>query len=45
MPLGFMGGFVSKGMAFLLTVMPALSRAFSASLPSIPWENTSTSMR
>ena len=33
MPLGFIGGLVSNGMAFLLTVMCAWSSAFSASLP------------
>src|ERR1017187_1494452 len=45
MPLGFIGGFVSNGIAFLLTVIPASPRAFSASLPSMPFANTSTSMR
>src|SRR5262249_46138235 len=34
MPLGFSGGLVSKGIAFLFTVIPASPRAFSASLPS-----------
>ena len=32
MPLGFIGGFVSNGIAFLFTVMPASCSAFSASL-------------
>jgi len=36
MPPAFMGGRGSKGMAFLLTVMPARSSAFSASLPVVP---------
>src|SRR5436190_5288647 len=36
---------LSKGIAFLLTVMPASPSAFSASLPRITFENTSTSMR
>ena len=45
MPLGFIGGLVSNGMAFLLTVMRARSSAFSASLPRTPLENTSTSIR
>ena len=40
-----MGGLVSKGMVFLLTVMPACSSAFSATLPVRPRENTSISMR
>ena len=31
-PLGFIGGLASNGMAFLLTVMPASPSAFSASL-------------
>src|SRR6185312_6772464 len=45
MPLGFIGGLVSKGMAFLLTVIPASPKAFSASLPNMPLEKTSTSIR
>jgi hypothetical protein len=45
MPLATMGGFWSKGMAFLFTVMPAFPRAASATLPVRPFENTSTSMR
>ena len=45
MPLGFIGGLVSNGIAFLLTVIPASPRAFSASLPSIPLLKTSTSIR
>ena len=45
MPLGFIGGLVSKGIAFLFTVMPASPSAFSASLPSMPFEKTSTSIR
>jgi hypothetical protein len=36
MPLGFSGGLVSNGIAFLFTVMPASPSAFSASLPSMP---------
>ena len=39
-----MGGRVSKGMAFLLTVRPALSSAASATLPVRPLEATSTSI-
>ncbi len=34
MPLGFIGGLVSNGIAFLLTVMRARSSACSASLPA-----------
>ena len=45
MPLGFIGGLVSNGIAFLLTVMRARSSACSASLPRTPFENTSTSIR
>ena len=45
MPLGFIGGLVSKGMAFLFTVMPASPSAVSASLPSMPFAKTSTSIR
>ena len=45
MPLATMGGFLSKGIAFLLTVMPALPSAASATLPVTPRENTSTSIR
>ena len=36
MPEATMGEFVSKGMVFLLTVMPARSSAFSAALPVMP---------
>ena len=36
---------MSKGIAFLFTVMPAWSSTFSASLPSMPCEKTSTSIR
>ena len=39
------GGFVSNGMAFLLTVMPARPSAASATLPVRPREKTSTSIR
>src|SRR6185295_195842 len=45
MPLATMGGFLSNGMAFLLTVMPALPSAASATLPVMPFENTSTSIK
>ena len=45
MPLGFSGGFTSNGMPFLFTVMCALSSAISASLPRMPFANTSTSSR
>ena len=45
MPDATIGGFRSKGIAFLLTVMPALPRAASAALPVMPFENTSTSTR
>ncbi len=45
MPEATIGEFVSKGIVFLLAVMPALSRAFSATLPVMPFANTSTSMR
>ena len=45
MPLATIGGFWSNGIAFLLTVMPALPSAASASLPVMPFENTSTSIR
>ena len=45
MPLATIGGFWSKGIAFLLTVMPALPSAASATLPVMPFENTSTSIR
>ncbi len=44
-PLATIGGLRSKGMAFLLTVMPALPSAASAALPVMPFENTSTSIR
>src|SRR4029078_5278904 len=44
-PLATIGGFWSKGIAFLLTVMPALPSAASAALPVMPLENTSTSIR
>ena len=36
MPDATMGEFVSKGIVFLLTVMPARSSAFSATLPVMP---------
>ena len=42
-PLGFIGGLVSNGIAFLLTVMRARSSACSASLPRSPLEKTSSS--
>ena len=45
MPLVTIGGFVSNGIVFLLTVMPALSSAASATLPVRPFEVTSTSIR
>ena len=45
MPLATIGGFLSNGMAFLLTVMLALPRAASATLPVRPFEKTSTSIR
>ena len=45
MPLAVSGGCVSKGIAFLLTVMPARPSAASATLPVSPRENTSTSIR
>ena len=45
MPLATIGGFWSNGIAFLLTVMPALPSAASAALPVMPFENTSTSIR
>ena len=45
MPLATIGGFLSNGMAFLLTVMPARPSACSAALPVRPRENTSTSIR
>ena len=45
MPLGFMGGLVSNGIALRLAVMPAFSSAVCASLPLTPLENTSTSSR
>jgi hypothetical protein len=44
-PLATIGGLRSKGMAFLLTVMPALPSAASATLPVMPFENTSTSIK
>src|SRR5262249_26317775 len=44
-PLAVIGGFLSNGIAFLLTVMPARPSAASATLPVIPFENTSTSIR
>jgi len=43
-PLATIGGFLSKGIAFLLTVMPALPSAASAAFPVRPFENTSTSI-
>ena len=45
MPLATIGGFWSNGMAFLLTVIPALPSAASATLPVRPFEKTSTSIR
>ena len=45
MPEGLSGGFVSQGMEFLLTVMPALPSASSASEPRMPFSKTSTSRR
>ena len=36
MPLATIGGFWSNGIAFLLTVMPALPSAASATLPVMP---------
>ena len=45
MPLATIGGFLSKGIAFLLTVMCALPSAASATLPVMPFENTSISIR
>ena len=45
MPLATIGGFWSNGIAFLLTVMPALPSAASATLPVSPFEKTSTSIR
>ncbi len=45
MPLATIGGFLSNGIAFLLTVIPAWPRAASATLPVRPFENTSTSIR
>ena len=45
MPLATIGGFWSNGIAFLLTVMPALPSAASATLPVMPFEKTSTSIR
>ena len=45
MPLATIGGFLSNGIAFLLTVMPALPSATSAALPVTPFENVSTSIR
>ncbi len=44
-PLATIGGFWSNGIAFLLTVMPALPSADSATLPVMPFEKTSTSIR
>ena len=37
MPLATIGGFWSNGIAFLLTVMPALPSAASATLPVMPF--------
>ena len=45
MPEATMGEFWSNGIAFLLTVMPARPSAASATLPVMPFENTSTSIR
>ncbi len=44
-PLATIGGFLSNGIAFLLTVMPAFPSAASATLPVSPFEKTSTSIR
>jgi hypothetical protein len=44
-PLATIGGLVSNGIVFLLTVIPAFSRAFSASLPVTPLEKTSSRNR
>ena len=43
MPLATIGGLVSKGMAFLFTVMAACPSACSATFPVMPFEKTSTS--
>ena len=45
MPLGFIGGLVSKGIALRLAVIPAFSSHDWASLPRTPFENTSTSSK
>ena len=44
-PLVTRGGCGSLGMAFLLTVIPAVPSAASATLPVMPFENTSPSRR
>ena len=44
MPEATMGLLVSKGIVFLLTVIPATSRAFSATLPVIPAEAVTSIM-
>jgi hypothetical protein len=44
-PEATIGEFVSNGIVFLLTVMPARSSAFSATLPVRPLAKTSISMR
>ena len=41
-PLATIGGFLSNGMAFLFTVMPAVPSAASAALPVMPFEKVST---
>ena len=45
MPLVTNGDWGSSGMVFLLTVMPAWSSVFSATLPVRPLGRRSTSMR
>ncbi len=45
MPEATIGELVSKGIVFLLTVIPALSSVFSATLPVMPLAKTSTSIR
>ena len=42
MPEATSGGFSSYGMVFLLTVMPAVSRALSITLPVVPAAATSS---
>ena len=45
MPDATIGEFVSNGIVFLFAVIPALSSAFSATLPVMPFAKTSTSIR